>query len=148
MHADFPRTPEDAQKELEDMNISNDRETFFKTVDEGNNLAVEIFIDAGMDTEVKNVYDATPLILASYNGHLSMIKSLFKKGANVNTQSEDGITALMAAVHKGHLDIIKELIDNGADVNLQSKNGLKALMIAENDNFSEVIKLLKEAGAK
>ncbi|KAL5491841.1 hypothetical protein EMCRGX_G017206 [Ephydatia muelleri] len=53
--------------------------------------------------------DTSPLIIASQNGHLEIVKSLIEAGANVNHTAKDGITALDIAVIKGHSEIIEVL---------------------------------------
>ena len=45
-----------------------------------------------------------------------VVKSLIKKGVDVNCEGEGGDTPLIAAAGQGHIDIVKLLIDKGVDV--------------------------------
>lgn len=56
--------------------------------------------------------------------------SLAIEGANINSQSEDGVTALMYASRNCYPKVVRYLISNGADVNLADKAGRSALMYA------------------
>jgi ankyrin repeat protein len=49
--------------------------------------------------------DWTPLMIASRNGHLEVVKLLVKAGASVRVKLSDGRTALSLAAGKGHADI-------------------------------------------
>lgn len=53
--------------------------------------------------------DATPLMLASMNGKLDVVK-LYSKKANVNLKDKGGVTALMYATQCGFIDIVSELL--------------------------------------
>ena len=45
---------------------------------------------------------ASPLFVASQNGHLDIAKFLLLRGAHVNLQKHDGATSLHIAAEKGH----------------------------------------------
>jgi len=47
-----------------------------------------------------NKYGASPLMAASTNGHIPIVKLLLSKGADVNLAQNDGYTPLMAACEK------------------------------------------------
>lgn len=63
----------------------------------------------------------TPLIEASRNGHLSVVRLLVESGADVNRVDTDGRNALLAAARDGHLPIVEYLIEHGADINLTDR---------------------------
>ena len=83
-----------------------------------------------------------PLIYASMNGQLELVKYLIKEqGANIIL---DENKALRTASCYGHLEIVKCLIENGADIH--SFNG-SALRYASGYGHLEVVKYLVEQGA-
>src|SRR2546421_4462753 len=63
----------------------------------------------------------TPLIEAAINDHLSVVKFLVERGADVNKVDADGSSALLAAAFGGHLPIVEYLIEHGADINQTDK---------------------------
>lgn len=62
----------------------------------------------------------TPLVVASYNQHIDIVKYLIELGADVNYSTAKGTTVLMYAktnanVVNGDIEVIKLLMRNGAD---------------------------------
>ena len=51
-----------------------------------------------------------PLHLASWHGHLQIVRRLIEKGARVRAQDKDGCTALHRAARRGHLRILNLLL--------------------------------------
>jgi serine/threonine-protein phosphatase 6 regulatory ankyrin repeat subunit B len=96
----------------------------------GNENVVKLFIKLGAEVDKENEYGWTPLMLASYNGHLNVAQFLIGlKTVQINKANALGLNALKCAIYKGHTQIMNLLIDRGADVN-QSLGHLTALMIA------------------
>jgi hypothetical protein len=62
----------------------------------------------------------SPLEIACYNHHISVVKALVAAGADVNEKNDKGCTPLMSA---RSCPIIQYLIENGADVNARSNSG-------------------------
>jgi ankyrin repeat protein len=71
-----------------------------------------------------------------------MVELLLSKGANVNTQSENGKTALMLASFAGKLNIIKELRSYNAELNIKDSAGLTALHYAVDGANLDAIKFI------
>lgn len=84
------------------------------------------WVDAASDENI------TPLIAASSEGHLEIVKMLVNAKANVNLKDKDQTSALMAAAARGHTDIVEVLLEAGANVNEQNVDGHTALMFAYN----------------
>ncbi|XP_062585045.1 uncharacterized protein LOC134246700, partial [Saccostrea cucullata] len=89
-------------------------------------------------------YDS-PLTAACGAGHISIVKELMERGADINQQSEDD-TPLSAASGGGHMSVVKELIEAGADINLQGTFDTPLTAACEGGHMS-VVKELLEAGA-
>ena len=71
--------------------------------------------------------EATPLHLASGEGHLAVARVLIEQGANVTAQSKSGLTPLHYAAHNGHVEVARFLIKHGAIVTAQTKGGVTPL---------------------
>jgi ankyrin repeat protein len=76
-------------------------------------------IDCGAAFDQLSTWDRghTPLGLASWWGHLDIVKVLLEHGAQVNSQSYGAETPLYNAARVGHLEVVKVLIAHGASVN-------------------------------
>lgn len=100
---------------------------------------------SGSDPDIMNGNGVTPLMLASYNGYITMVKLLLTHKANVNLATKTNTdfsfgkllsnknsktTALMLAAFSGKLEIVIALLHSGADVNAQDSDGQTALIYA------------------
>ena len=75
-----------------------------------------------MDVNQKNEFGMTALMLASFFGHIDVVKSLVKhKNVNINQQTMYGRTALHFASMKGQSDVV-ELILQAKGVQLDIKD--------------------------
>ena len=89
----------------------------------------------------------TPLIVASANGHLKVVKQLIKYNAEVNAVHPEGVNALMYAAAGGHIEVVEYLIQNGADINKLHAHGGSALMEACTSGNIAVVEVLVKNGA-
>ena len=94
--------------------------------------------------EVRNAADESPLMLASLNGHLDLVKLLIGRGADVN---KPGWAPLHYAATRGHLAIMALLLENHAYIDASSPNDTTPLMMAAFYGTPSAVKLLLEAGA-
>ncbi|XP_070954412.1 ankyrin repeat and KH domain-containing protein 1 isoform X13 [Macaca nemestrina] len=76
----------------------------------------DFLIKAGADIELGC---STPLMEASQEGHLELVKYLLASGANVHATTATGDTALTYACENGHTDVADVLLQAGADLDKQ-----------------------------
>ena len=74
-----------------------------------------------------SVLDGTPLLTASFTGHLDMVQLLLAHGANPNHADEIGQTPIMAAAKGGHLAVVELLHQHHAVVDAVDSVGRTAL---------------------
>ncbi|KAG3121564.1 hypothetical protein PI124_g312 [Phytophthora idaei] len=81
-------------------------------------------LDNGVNLDVKDEDERTPLHWACATGRLDVAEFLLERGkAAVNVQDDAGWTPLMSAASTGHGDIVGLLLSKGADANLPNENG-------------------------
>ncbi|MCX8142939.1 MAG: ankyrin repeat domain-containing protein [Bacteroidia bacterium] len=101
---------------------------------------IQFLINNGVNVDCKYKNGWTPLMIASFGGHIKTIELLIKNGTNVNYRDEKGRTPLMLASRNGRYISAKILLENGADVNATEINGLTALDITFNEKVHDVLK--------
>jgi len=80
----------------------------------------QLFIKHGADVNESTALEKTPLMFATFKGHLKMLQFLLKNGAKVNAKSPtEGSTALMETISYGRMEAAKLLLQAGADPNAQ-----------------------------
>lgn len=67
----------------------------------------DILLKGGADIELGA---STPLMEASQEGHLELVRFLLEYGANVNAVTQTNDTALTYACENGHTDVAELLI--------------------------------------
>ena len=101
--------------------------------------------DKRTDVDLSNKYGETPLMIASIDGDLTLVKTLvLKKKAMVN---HIGWTPLHYACSKGNLEVAQFLIANGAIVDSPSQGNTTPLMMAVQSGNEQLVKLLLDKGA-
>eukprot|EP00752_Nemacystus_decipiens_P012250 g10858.t1 len=65
----------------------------------------------------------TPLHLAASGGHLSMVKTLVRAGADADVEDENGDTPVHLAVFRGFEQVVEELVAAGASVDTIDAEG-------------------------
>ncbi len=99
------------------------------------------------DVHSRRPFDvATPLHLASENGHEKAAGKLIECGADVTAQDKYGSTPLHLASQSGQVDVARILIEAGADVTAQKNSGETPLHLASQWGRVDVARILIEAG--
>ncbi len=93
------------------------------------------------------LYGKTPLMLASEEGNLDIVKALIEAGADISIKDSQDCTALVYACLSGNAEIVKALIDEGLDINVADNSSYTPLMRASERGLAEVVKVLLESGA-
>jgi ankyrin repeat protein len=97
------------------------------------------------DVDLSNKSGETPLMIASINGDLPVVKSLvLQRKAQID---HIGWTPLHYACANGHLDIAQFLIANGASIDSLSQGNTTPLMMAVQSGNEVLVKLLLDKGA-
>ena len=63
----------------------------------------------------------TPLLLATENGHSTIVELLLKRKANIAHQNNIGSSALHFAAYDGHTSTAKLLLEHKADIKLEDE---------------------------
>ncbi|XP_063221513.1 protein fem-1 homolog B [Bacillus rossius redtenbacheri] len=90
---------------------------------------------------------ASSLWCAAGAGHLGVVKTLVKMGADVNHPTKTNSTPLRAACFDGRLDIVRYLADHRADIHIANKYNNTCLMIAAYKGHLDVVSFLLARGA-
>ena len=99
----------------------------------------------GMDVDLSNKQGETPLMIASINGDLPLVKTLVQK--NRAQLDHIGWTPLHYAASRGQFEVSQFLIDNGALVDSKNLGGTTPLMMAVQSGNEYLVKLLLDKGA-
>nr|WP_086494125.1 ankyrin repeat domain-containing protein [Novosphingobium panipatense] len=124
------------------------QELLFDAARLGRTDMISALLLAGADIEARDPKGYTPLILASYHGHLGATALLLDEEASIDQPDRSrGNTALMGAAFKGYEPITDLLLRRGADPNAPNHAGQTALMMASLFGRQEIVDRLITYGA-
>ncbi len=114
----------------------------------GNLEEVKRLVNAGAEVNFKHINETTPLYNAVWRGHVSIVKFLISKGANLNA-TNFGIKqpALFKACANGSFELVKILVEAGADINIKDSEGTTPLYAVFGGDVSQIIPYLISKGA-
>lgn len=131
----------------------------------GNTPRVQALLNEGVNVNMRGGDSQTPIMEATYGGHLDTIRLLLDHGADLSAKKRDGATALtltankdilalfknissmVAAAAAGNNTILETFISKGTPINGLSETGESALHAACWNGRVETVKLLLERGA-
>ena len=107
--------------------------------------ALHSAVGAGIDA--RDEEGRSPLLVASIEGGLSVVKVLVEAGADVCVTDNDGDTCLTLASYFGHTETVRYLVGlPEVDVNHKDSAGCTALLAAA-EKHPDVVEVLIDAGA-
>ena len=113
--------------------------------DRSNNVIDLLLKDPKIDVDLSNKSGETPLMIASIDGNLPLVKTLVLQ--NKALLDHISWTPLHYACAKGHLEVAQFLIANGAMVDSMSLSNTTPLMMAVQSGNEQLVKLLLDKGA-
>ena len=115
--------------------------------------AVRILLEYGADPNQATWDSLSPMMLSAQRVRgAAMLEALAASGADVNSQSNQGVTALMVAATSGNTAAVESLIVLSADLEIKDFDGYTPLFHAvhsseENDDAMAVVDLLINRGS-
>jgi ankyrin repeat protein len=99
--------------------------------------------------EARSLAGVTPLMVASTEGHVEVVRCLLNKGAPVDEQDHRGTTAVACAYTWSRPSVVRLLLERGADPTIAANSGWTPLMLAsEICNLKNVRLLLGRPAVK
>ena len=127
---------------LAQLNVPFTEQAFIENARQGNTAAVELFLKAGMDSEIKTTEGQTPMLAATLANKFDVVKVLAENGGDINAIKKFKGTPLMTAIWTKNESIFNFLLERGAKVDAQDNAGMTALMFAAWENQEGFIKAL------
>lgn len=142
------RTALEARKELASIGTEFKRSVFIESAKESDAVAVELFLDAGMNPTVADADGKTALVWAAIENHVKILELLAAAHIDLDGSASDssGRTPLHWAASENSLDAVRFLIQAGADRNALDNQGDNALLHAVKRNNGAVARVLLDAG--
>jgi hypothetical protein len=120
----------------------------YRAAREGNFEAVARLVTSGADLHHCDPWDHfTPLLIAAYCGHATVVALLLSRGASAMARDRGGLTALHWAAGFGHADVCEVLRTRGrASPHARDGSGETAIGRAERNNHTSLAAKLREEG--
>lgn len=105
-----------------------------------------LLIAAGIDLNITDNLNMTPMGVAAKNGQLAVCKLLLELGANINHTSGKGKSILFLAISSGNLELVQYLLADGTGLTLQVGDKTPLIMAAQK-NKTNILRWLLAEGA-
>jgi ankyrin repeat protein len=119
--------------------------------DAGHEGVVSLLLSKGVQANSKDEGGLTPLMIASWQGHLGIVRRLLPVvgATGLADKDQDGWTALHFAAAHGHARMVERLLIKGAQPNSKDQEGVTPLMRASRRGHMDVIqRLLQVVGVQ
>jgi hypothetical protein len=110
-------------------------------------MLVTILLCSNVSLDTESVHGYFPLQRACSNGHLDVVKTLLRAGANKDSTDGAGHTPLQRACASGHIDVVEMLLRVGVDIEHRAGDGWTPLITSCKCGHWEIVKILLRAGA-
>jgi len=123
------------------------RKGIFDAAKTGNTAKVAQLLSFGVDIDLRDDDNDTPLIIASRFGHEETVRVLLGKRADAGAANNSRANSVSAAAEGGHVKVLKLLLDAGAAVDNRNQDGLTPLALASLGGHLDAVRLLLDEGA-
>jgi len=110
---------------------NRENKELFDAVFRGDVNEVQAVLNTGIDVNSVDADSRTPVIHASIDKNLDLVKVLKERGADINGKDFQEMTSLHFAAQNYDLALCEYLVLNGADIDAQDDNGNTPLWRAE-----------------
>src|SRR4051812_33899420 len=104
--------PESAQRLLKLRGYSFDEQNFFAAGQARDVMAINAFLDAGINPNAQDADGRTVLIAAAAHGDLDVVHALLLRGVDLNVKDKRGYTALSHATEAMYEDVVDALLSH------------------------------------
>ena len=108
---------------------------------------VDLLLKQGVDVDVRNENEATPLHVAARYDNLVLVVHLVAKGADLEAENKHKATPLHNASREGSREVVSYLIHAGSDIDAMTEDEDTPLHQAVRKNKVDNVKALILAGA-
>lgn len=141
-------SPEAAKRFLLLRGYEFNEESFFRAAANSDVMAVNGFLSAGINPNVRDENEDTPLTAAAVRGDLKIVGALLRGGADINAKGRNTWTALLLALEGERDQVAAVLLDQpGIDLTSQTPQGMTPLMIAVWHQRAELVRRLLQLHA-
>ncbi|XP_037867031.2 oxysterol-binding protein-related protein 1 isoform X1 [Bombyx mori] len=105
----------------------------------------KLSLDINCKGKAKSNLGWTPLHLATYFGHVDVVKALIDAGANVDEVNDTGDTALHKASFVGNEELVILLLNKKADVNIMNGEGRTACDVSKTRDVQRLLEAAKKS---
>jgi hypothetical protein len=142
----YAKAPGEALAELDQLKIPFNEQNFFTYSQSGNEYIVTLFLDAGINVNIRNPFGWTPLMAASGGNQRQIVKVLLDHGADVNMTTPQNETALYYAATMASQEVVSDLLAAGASKNIKSTFGFTPADMAKNMGRKDIVALINNWG--
>jgi Ankyrin repeats (3 copies)/Ankyrin repeat len=107
----------------------------------------ELYVENGVDIQMKDNYGQTPLHHAIIEKHLEIVQYLVENGVDMETKDDSGFTPLHHAIIEMHAEVVQYLVENGANIETKEHCGFTPLYMAILKNQYDIVSCLLKHGA-